>query len=699
MEAKSLPVSPSFQGSAKDSSTTRVDKSQGNGNLLHLQANPTGGNTGLALTNSIPTQNSTPVNKPGQSNTITNQVPSSSLPQTQSNNNAIKPKGKPSQVPSRHQAIRQHPLHIAPKYAKIQPAIAPKPTSSVPLTTKFNPIPSSKFQLLMKSSLSSQDATNLNTSKKWILPPRPRPGRKRTGGECDKIVKAQTNATKRKAKIKLEAGCKTGDGKEKLEKTTLGSSSTTARTTASNPTTKKEVDTGGSATADFVNTSKGTTRKTQITAMSTVTQPLSTEIKREPITVATALSKTATTPETTQSRSQTNGITPLVSDLKSNLKPLMLVPAPPAPPPPTTKSEDPKAHMTELKLSYLAKLKEQEIIRNYVEVLTNQIKELSFVQNGVITFDALKNSSKVTPDSQRITSTLSKSKCDQLDSINNLNDLNKFLNYLSKSSDIIKSAKRQPNEHTATPDNLNQQIDSYVQLRQRFKMLNQQNGKKINKKKACKQQQQQQVDNSKDAEPTASSSASATTPKHASPKSPFTPDLLRPLNASNLFNDPNLDMMEMDLQTETIKASPSTAEILTDNNEVKSAGDGLTMEFEGTKYGDNDVGGDAGGGDGDNGEFFHIDEHDFLSRLALDDTTEEPDLGEVVIHKQNGGRSSDATDVNGLEDKGIATEVNNRTPATNDMIMRKKVKFNCGFCTNDTPCLCFDSDLEISRLG
>ena len=47
-----------------------------------------------------------------------------------------------------------------------------------------------------------------------------------------------------------------------------------------------------------------------------------------------------------------------------------------------------------MQMSYLSKLKEQEVIRNYIEVLTNQIKELSFVQNGVITFDALKSNVK-----------------------------------------------------------------------------------------------------------------------------------------------------------------------------------------------------------------------------------------------------------------------------------------------------------------
>ena len=102
-----------------------------------------------------------------------------------------------------------------------------------------------------------------------------------------------------------------------------------------------------------------------------------------------------------------------------------------------------------MQMSYLSKLKEQEVIRNYIEVLTNQIKELSFVQNGVITFDALKSNVKYNnkkiltstttstgpgttgaggiPTSSSSSSTSSsKSRYDQLEAINNLNDLNKF---------------------------------------------------------------------------------------------------------------------------------------------------------------------------------------------------------------------------------------------------------------------------------
>ena len=72
---------------------------------------------------------------------------------------------------------------IATKYHKIQPAIAPKPMpASMSQTSKFNPIPTGKLSLLMNqlSFARPNDSSSLNTSRRWVLPPRPRPGRKPT---------------------------------------------------------------------------------------------------------------------------------------------------------------------------------------------------------------------------------------------------------------------------------------------------------------------------------------------------------------------------------------------------------------------------------------------------------------------------------------------------------------------------------------
>ncbi|KAI5954142.1 hypothetical protein CANMA_004981 [Candida margitis] len=694
-----LEVKPSLNGTTKKLPTTVVGHPQTNGNSLSIQksqSNASLGSSGPAPANSIVSnKSSAPANQTEQPKLISKQTPSQIQPQIQNNNHHVKPKGKNSGIPHKqHQNIRQHPLNIAPKYAKIQPAIAPKPSSSTPMTTKFNPIPSSKFQLQMKQTL-AQDATSLNTSKRWILPPRPRPGRKPTGGECDKVTKNQVNGIKRKPKPKSEASSKDNDVKDELEKTTVRTSSTTTTTAAATSTSisvKKEFGTGSSTTVDQINgRGKAVISKSKDPVPSGTTQPLATESRLEQTATPSPPTKTVAAVKPTTKRETTSDGVAVQSEQKLSSK--LSLPSPLPPPPPPIKSEDPNVQISELKLSYLSKLKEQEIIRNYVEVLTKQIKELSFVQNGVITFDALKNNSKVSPNSQRITSTLTKSKCDQLDSINNLNDLNKFLTYLSKSSDIIKSAKRQPSESiTTTSDGLNQQIDSYVQLRNRFKLLNQTNGKSTNKKKMNKRS----GDTSTGAKQKNSSTpVSVTTPKHTSPKQPFTPDLLRPLNASNLFTDPNLDLMEMDLQTETIEASPSTAEILTNDDKIKSTGDSLSLDYEANKYGacseDNDA------------DFFHVDEHDFLSRLVLDDSTpiEETELGEVMIHNNNEEKNNDATanEVNTQEGGSSKIEVVKGNSINNDTIMKKKMKFNCGFCTNDTPCLCFDSDLEISRLN
>ncbi|KAG5417290.1 hypothetical protein I9W82_004923 [Candida metapsilosis] len=679
MESKITPNVP-----ATKLPTEGVQQQHVSANSLHSQSNKALGSVGPAPTNSIKSNTS----QSEQRELVPNQKQLQIQP-----SNSVKPKGKSSVIASKNQAVRQHPLRIAPKYAKIQPAIAPKPSNSVPVTTKFNPIPSSKFQLSMRPSL-SQDAKNLNTSKKWILPPRPRPGRKRTGSESDKVTKAPATVVRRKSKPKTgpNTAIHSNDNPEKSMMRTNSAMATAPTTAIENGMDRSAAPTGLADSKDVA--------KSQEPFLST--QSRAKALPLEKGASLTLLTKNTSEVEGAVTTKSSNEMK-LDAEIKQVSKPRSQSPpaptpaaaaaaAAPPPPPPPIKQEDPEIQMTELKVSYLAKLKEQEIIRNYVEVLTNQIKELSFVQNGVITFDALKNTPKVNPNSQRITSTLTKSKCDQLDSINNLNDLNKFLNYLSKSSDIIKSAKRQPTDNAAPPDNLNQQIDNYVQLRNRFKMLSQENSKKGSKKKMNKHQ----ADSTENARHTASSSSSAITPKNASPKSPFTPDLLRPLNASNLFNDPNLDMMEMDLQTETIEASPSTAEILADNDKLKTTSDSLTMEFESSKFG---VDGNA-----DGGEFFHVDEHDFLSKLVLDDgdgattPSEEPDLGEVVIHKQNGEKSSDANGSSSHDDEKEAEPLK-RDQVTNDMIMKKKMKFNCGFCTNDTPCLCFDSDLEISRLN
>ena len=81
------------------------------------------------------------------------------------------------------------------KYPKIQPALAIKP-KPVPIAVLPKPSnqPISTFDPNSRTtSLKNDISLNINTSKKWVLPPRPRPGRKPTE-ECPKRKKTQGGA-------------------------------------------------------------------------------------------------------------------------------------------------------------------------------------------------------------------------------------------------------------------------------------------------------------------------------------------------------------------------------------------------------------------------------------------------------------------------------------------------------------------------
>ncbi|KAI5963307.1 uncharacterized protein KGF55_003099 [Candida pseudojiufengensis] len=589
--------------------------------------------------------------------------PNPTTPNTQTK---LNPKLQPQKQP-----IRQ-PQAIAPKYTKIQPAIAPKPVPIMPSTSKFNPIPNGKILLSMKSSFTKDTSGGLNTSKRWILPPRPRPGRKPTGNECtEKITKTPTTTVinKRKPKLKTDvveppmyqqqqkivnqplpvnksipinqnvSNVKVNHQIKSVNQTPI------KQEERSNTTPEKSITTGAiQATA---NVEKQTIPSSGTMSKQTVKENTNKDTnllqqKQQP-------QKLIPTPNITSATSTTTNNSVVTTPISNKQ----------TPPPPTIKSNDPNVHMMELKMSYLSKLKEQEIIRNYIEVLKNQIKELSFVQNGVITFDALKNNVKMnyTTTNNQSKRLLSNTKSDQLESINNLNDLNKFLNYLSKSSDIIKSVQKQ-SSNMSTSDSLNYQIDNYVELRNKFKLLNTSNNHTTNPTKKSVERNDGTI-----------------TPKTIGPiKSSFTPDLLRPLKASNLFNDPNLELMDIELQTETIEESPST-------NSKQSQEDlssiNLNTESGKSKNDLNDI------------DFF-VDEHDFLNKLVLEDNKikEEIELGKVEIYNKN--EDNENTGNNQFNE-----ELRNND---NDLLYKKKLKFNCGFCTNDTPCLCFDSDIEISGL-
>lgn len=136
------------------------------------------------------------------------------------------------------------------------------------------------------------------------------------------------------------------------------------------------------------------------------------------------------------------------------------------------------ATMRTLKQYYLAKIREQELVKNYIDVINKQIKELRFVQNGVITFDALNEAptaragaasgaaggaaaqSTLTP--LQVALTL----YEQLERINNMNDLNKFLGYLTKLTNVIHSVTK---HYSTTDESLDRQIALHLEAQRAAK--------------------------------------------------------------------------------------------------------------------------------------------------------------------------------------------------------------------------------------
>jgi hypothetical protein len=178
-----------------------------------------------------------------------------------------------------------------------------------------------------------------------------------------------------------------------------------------------------------------------------------------------------------------------------------------------------------LKVEYLNKLKEQDLINNYIGVINNQIKQLDFIKNGYMTLDTLNqlnmntkpgdatvsadtlaalqmtgnttltmtlnenmNTNLDLNDTTNITTTTPNDdkkdgintplfstdldssiarRFNDLEAINNFNDLEKFLSYLNKSSNLIYRVTKNYNLNL----NINEQIVKYLQLRTTFKNM------------------------------------------------------------------------------------------------------------------------------------------------------------------------------------------------------------------------------------
>ena len=258
------------------------------------------------------------------------------------------------------------------KYPKIQPALAIKP-KPVPIAVLPKPSnqPISTFDPNSRTtSLKNDISLNINTSKKWVLPPRPRPGRKPTE-ECPKRKKTQ-------------GGAPSSQASPVCQNTSITNQQRPINSRQITPSTPRQNTTAASGTGQ----------------------------KLQPVRPR-----------------------PVVAEC--------------------TDSEE----VNKLKLEYLAKLKEQQLILNYMEVITKQIKELNFVQNGVITFDALNADLRTNSRSGE-----TKPPPEQLEKINNINDLEKFLAYLTKSSNIIHSVTKK-----FMGLDLNSQLKQYLELREKWK--------------------------------------------------------------------------------------------------------------------------------------------------------------------------------------------------------------------------------------
>lgn len=381
--------------------------------------------------------------------------------------------------------VQHTPVHASmSKYAKIQPAIAikPKPAVQVPAQKPaFNPRydPSSQS----KSTLLHDEVhSNINTLRKWVLPPRPRPGRKPTATLSNAVPATVADKSLCKKKPKVQK-------RDEVKPTKVGS---------------------------WVTGPGAGTPGTSAASSSSSPGPIGIGLDTPTRMVGSA---TKVLLQDTFSGRQACGISPAstlatMAMAKENSDPGVR-PLQPAP-----------KQISDLQTMYLARLKEQELIRNYIEVLTNQIKELKFVQSGVITFDAL-NSDRT--DKPKLASLLPS---EQLDHINNVNDLDKFLAHLTTQSNVIHSVTKK-----FVGSSLNQ--DSHLQLQIRYYLELRAKNSSTNASRSLE-------------------SPKVLLPQLATPKtsSSFTPSLLRPLKM-NLF-DAEDDIIDVDILNEGDSLLPNS---------------------------------------------------------------------------------------------------------------------------------------------
>lgn len=279
------------------------------------------------------------------------------------------------------------------KYAKIQPAIAIKPKPSLQAVA---PKPAFNPRYDPTASPAVLEDALINTLRKWVLPPRPRPGRK------------PTTATPEKTHQKKQRCLKAYDAAEPLR--------------AAPPFLKSLSPCPGSG---------------QSPALASAARASGLAASHLP--------------------SASSGPPPLGLLTPTSLPAALLQSTPVAVQPGGSAAQG--ARVRELQTAYLAKLKEQDLVQNYIEILTNQIKDLKFVQSGVITFAALNSSSASKPRAASLPA-------EQLDHINNVCDLDLFLAHQTTQANVIHSVtKKFVGDSTAKGNHVELQIGHYLKLR------------------------------------------------------------------------------------------------------------------------------------------------------------------------------------------------------------------------------------------
>lgn len=296
----------------------------------------------------------------------TNSNPVQSNPSSVNSKSQLSPPPSSSTTNVNHQQIPLHPIRselsnspqphqqpqtqntlchsIAPKKNKPIPiAVLPKPSNS--LKSTFNP----NLNLHIKNSpsikLKQEVGMNINTSKKWVLPPRPRPGRKPVNTDDEKD---STTTRDLHAKVKQN------------QHTSL-QHHVPSDLNMSLPSTQNHPD-----ASDDSNSLTQASKNDKVKLEKLKSDKLKYDKHKPEKSSKEKLAKEKTAREK-------------VKNDKSKIERVKGHP----------RKNDIDPEVMNLKMVYLSKLKEQEFINNYIDIINNQIKQLTFIKNGYMTLDTL----------------------------------------------------------------------------------------------------------------------------------------------------------------------------------------------------------------------------------------------------------------------------------------------------------------------